>query len=205
MVAESEEAQTQDSGAIPGMEGVKAARILDYKVLAARQWQLAENLSVPVFVCHFLVSFLLLSLLQHVCLSELSGCFLHPICDIAWYVHAPVEPFGSSTRDEGDVRELNADIISLKTDANEMFEQLDYLQQRVHKQEQVLPKFQGMRWQASRLSNTLQGMINTVDALKAEGHLRGLDPDLAEDASELKASLAGHALPTGTREALFHR
>jgi hypothetical protein len=77
MVAESEEAQTQDSGAIPGMEGVKAARILDYKVLAARQWQLAENLSVPVFVCHFLVSFLLLSLLQHVCLSELSGCFLH--------------------------------------------------------------------------------------------------------------------------------
>ena len=100
---------------------------------------------------------------------------------------------------------MNSDIVSLKADTNEMFEQIDYLQQRVQKQEQVLPKFQGMRRQASRLAHTLQNMINTVDGLKADGHLRGLDPDLAEDASELKASLAGQALPTGTREALFHR
>ena len=46
MLAESDEAQTQDSAATLGMEGVKAARIADYKVLVARQWQLAENLSV---------------------------------------------------------------------------------------------------------------------------------------------------------------
>ena len=100
---------------------------------------------------------------------------------------------------------MNSDMDSLKADTNEMFEQIDYLQQRVQKQEQVLPKFQGMRRQASRLAHTLQSMINTVDGLKADGQLRGLDPDLAEDASELKASLAGQALPTGTREALFHR
>jgi hypothetical protein len=93
---------------------------------------------------------------------------------------------------------MNSDIVSLKADTNEMFEQIDYLQQRVQ-------KFQGMRRQASRLAHTLQSMINTVDGLKADGHLRGLDPILAEDASELKASLAGQALPTGTREALFHR
>ena len=48
MVAEYQEAHTQDNVVKQGMVGIKAARIGDYKVLAARQWQLAENLSVSV-------------------------------------------------------------------------------------------------------------------------------------------------------------
>mmetsp|Transcript_47489 Transcript_47489/g.69620 ORF Transcript_47489/g.69620 Transcript_47489/m.69620 type:complete len:105 (+) Transcript_47489:129-443(+) len=48
-------------------------------------------------------------------------------------------------------------------------------------------------------------MLNQVDGLKADGHLPGLDPDLEEDATQLRTSLAGEALPQGTRETLFHR
>ena len=110
-----------------------------------------------------------------------------------------------SKRDEGETRAMALEIAGLNGDAQGLFAQLDYLQHRVQKQEELRPKFNRLRRQVSGLSQNTTGMQDEVDALKAEGHLPGLDPTLEEDATELRTSLAGEALPSGTREALFHR
>ena len=55
MVAQYQEANKQDNVVNQGMVGIKVARIGDYTVLAARQWQLAENLSVFVWACDVLL------------------------------------------------------------------------------------------------------------------------------------------------------
>ena len=132
----------------------RGARLIHYKMLAADQWQLAEDLS---------------------------------------------------KRDEGDTREMALEIAGLRRDTHRLFDQLDYLQQRVQKQRTLIPQFKKLRRQVAGLSDSSAGMQDEVEALKADGHLPGLDPALEEDATELRASLAGEALPSGTREALFHR
>ena len=100
---------------------------------------------------------------------------------------------------------MSSEIISLKLDTHQLFEQIDYLQQRVQKQEQLSSKFKKVRRDTSKLSNTARGMRNQLDELQAQGYLRGLDPELENDTSELRQKLGGQALPSGTRETLFHR
>ena len=142
------------SGAVSAREDKHTGSLWDYKMLVARQWQLAEDLS---------------------------------------------------KRDEGDVHTMTNDLARMGKGIHEVFQQLDYLQQRVQKHEAMGPDSRRLRRGGQALSEFIESMLIQVDDLKAQGRLPGLDPELEESATELRNSLGSQVLPAGTREALFYR
>ena len=83
--------------------------------------------------------------------------------------------------------------------------QLDFLQQRMQKQELISPKYERLRRRAGRLAEEARTVDREIEKVKEQGMLSGLDPSIADDLTEVNASVGGAALPSGTREALFHR
>jgi hypothetical protein len=83
--------------------------------------------------------------------------------------------------------------------------QLDFLQQRMQKQELISPKYERLRRRAGRLIEDARTVDREIEQVKEQGMLSGLDPSIADDLTEVNASVGGAALPSGTREALFHR
>lgn len=103
------------------------------------------------------------------------------------------------------LQSLRRDAGSIGAEVEAVTAQLDYLQQRMQKQELVSPKYERLRRRAVRLTDEARTVDREIEMVKQDGMLSGLDPSIADDLTEVHASVGGAALPSGTREALFHR
>jgi len=108
------------------------------------------------------------------------------------------------TRENGGADLIKEQVASLTGQLGTITKQMDSLLQRIHKQEACNPRIVHLLRRNSAATEKISKWQKEVNEL-AESGTGGLDNSIQRDLSEMTESVEGGVLPSGVREAAFHK